>query len=280
MSFDATGVILGVIIVGVLLVTWIGIRGGASASKDFEGWVLNNRMMGSVLVWFLLGAEIYTAFTFLGLAGFAYARGGGVFYNIGTNDVGYALGFFLLPVIWLLGKRFGYVTQADFIAGRYQSKHFGIFIALCTALIMIAYIDLNIEGLGAVLHVVTGDRLNLPISDVVGFAVLSVSVYIGGIRGNAWQAVVKDVLMFIAIGALFFVIPLRFFHGFGPMFAQLAAKIPQRITMPGPTHDLSPLWLGTTVVLTGLGMWMWPQWFSVAFTAKSPRTPHASPHFS
>jgi solute:Na+ symporter, SSS family len=125
MNIDATSAILGVVVVGVLFVTWVGIRGGASASKNFEGWVLNNRLMGSVLVWFLLGAEIYTAFTFLGLAGFPYARGGGVFYNIGTNDVGYAAGFFILPAFWLLGKRFGYVTQADFIAGRYQSPGSG-----------------------------------------------------------------------------------------------------------------------------------------------------------
>ena len=179
---------------------------------------------------------------------------------------------FILPAIWLLGKRFGYVTQADFIAGRYQSPGFGMFVAISTSLIMIAYIDLNIEGLGAVLHVITGGRLNLPVSEVIGFAVLSVAVFAGGIRGNAWQAVVKDVLMFIAIGALFFVVPFRFFGGFGPMFQRLATEIPQRITMPGPTHQLGELWLATTVLLTGIGMWMWPHWFSVAFTARSPRT--------
>jgi solute:Na+ symporter, SSS family len=147
-----------------------------------------------------------------------------------------------------------------------------MFIAISTALIMIAYIDLNIEGLGAVLYVVTGGRLNLPVSAVIVFAVLSVAVFVGGIRGNAWQAVVKDVLMFIAIGAPFFVVPFQFFGGFGPMFQRLATEIPQRITMPGPTHELGELWLATTVLLTGLGMWMWPHWFSVAFTARSPRT--------
>ncbi len=272
MSIDATGVILLVVALGVLLVTWIGIQGGAAASKSFEGWVLNSRLMGPLLVWFLLGTEIYTAFTFLGLAGFAYAKGGGVFYNVGTNDVGYALGFFVLPALWLLGKRFDYVTQADFLADRYQSRSFGIFVAIATALIMIAYIDLNIEGLGAVLNVVTGGRINLPASEMIGFAVLALAVFFGGIRGNALQSVIKDVLMFIAIGTLFFVVPLRFFGGFGPMFHRLATEIPVRITMPGPSHKLGNLWFATTVLLTGLGMWMWPQWFGVAFTAKGPRT--------
>ncbi|MHB8146176.1 MAG: sodium:solute symporter family protein [Vulcanimicrobiaceae bacterium] len=271
MQIGSVSVILGVVIVGVVLVTWVGIQGGAGASKTFEGWALNSRLMGTVLVWFLLGTEIYTAFTFLGLAGFAYARGGGVFYNVGTNNVGYALGFFILPAIWLLGKRFSYVTQSDFIAGRYQSRGLGIFVAICTAIIMIAYIDLNIEGLGAILHITMGGLINLTQSEVIGFAVLAVSVFFGGIRGNAWQSVIKDILMFIAIGALFFVVPLRFFGGFGPMFHRLATEIPQRITMPGP-HKLGEGWFITTALLTGLGMWMWPQWFSVAFTARSPRT--------
>ena len=69
--------------------------------RTLEGWVVNSRSMGPVMTWFLLGTEVYTAFTFLGLAGFAFARGGGVFYNVATNDIGYAVGFFLLPAMWL-----------------------------------------------------------------------------------------------------------------------------------------------------------------------------------
>ncbi|WBO59283.1 hypothetical protein GT370_19960 [Acidocella sp. MX-AZ03] len=140
--------ILGIVGLGVLLVTWVGIRGGRQASTTMEGWLVNDRQMGPWLTWFLLGTEIYTAFTFLGLAGFAYSKGGGVFYNVATNDVGYALGFMLLPAIGLLGRKFGYVTQSDFIAGRYQNEWLGIIVSFCAAIIMIAYIDLNIEGLG------------------------------------------------------------------------------------------------------------------------------------
>src|SRR5208283_1737861 len=143
LTMDPMQIVLGVVL--------LGIQGGTKASRTLEGWVVNNRGMGPVMTWFLLGTEVYTAFTFLGLAGFAYARGGGVFYNVATNDVGYALGFFVLPAVWLLGRRFGFVTQADFISGRYQSRALGIFVAFCTALIMIAYVDLNIEGLGAVI---------------------------------------------------------------------------------------------------------------------------------
>ena len=265
-------IVVAVVLVGVLVITLLGIRLGRGSSKTLEGWVVNSRGMGPLLTWFLLGTEVYTAFTFLGLAGFAYARGGGVFYNVATNDVGYAIGFFLLPAIWLLGRRFGYVTQSDFIEGRYQSRGLAIFTALCTALIMIAYVDLNIEGLGAILSVLLEGRINLTEAEAAGFIILTLAVFFGGIRGNAIQSAAKDILMFVAIAALFLLVPYHFFGGFGAMFDRLAAEVPARITMPGPTGKLGYSWFATTVLLTGFGQWMWPQWFNVAYTGRGPRT--------
>ena len=272
MSLDTGQIVTAVVVAGLLAITLVGIRLGRNASRTLEGWVVNNRSMGPVMTWFLLGTEVYTAFTFLGLAGFAYSRGGGVFYNVATNDVGYALGFFLLPAMWLLGRRFGYVTQADFIEGRYQSRALGVFTAFCTALIMIAYVDLNIEGLGAILSVLLAGRINLVEAEAVGFVILTLSVFFGGIRGNAVQSVAKDVLMFVSIAALFLIVPVHFFGGFGAMFERLATEVPKRITMPGPSGQLGLSWFTTTVLLTGFGQWMWPQWFNVAFTGRGPNT--------
>ena len=269
---DTGQAVTAIVLAGVVLITLAGVRLGRGASRTLEGWVVNNRSMGPVMTWFLLGTEVYTAFTFLGLAGFAYARGGGVFYNVATNDIGYALGFFLLPAMWLLGRRFGYVTQADFIEGRYQSRFLGIFTGLCTALIMIAYVDLNIEGLGSILSVLLEGRINLVEGEAAGFVILTLAVFFGGIRGNAVQSAAKDILMFVSIAALFVLVPYHFFGGFGAMFARLAAEVPQRITMPGPSGQLGMSWFTTTVLLTGFGQWMWPQWFNVAFTGRGPRT--------
>ena len=271
-GLDTMQVVVGVVVLGVILVSLIGIRAGAGSSHTLEGWVVNDRGMGPIMTWFLLGTEVYTAFTFIGLAGFAYARGGGVFYNVATNDVGYALGFFILPAIWLIGRRFGYVTQADFIEGRYGSRALGIFVALCTALIMIGYIDLNIEGLGAILSVLLEGRINLTEAEVIGFVILTLAVFFGGIRGNAIQSAIKDILMFVSIATLFLLVPYHFFGGFGPMFQRLIAEVPQHLTMPGPTKKLGLGWFATTVLLTGFGQWMWPQWFNVAYTGRGPRT--------
>lgn len=258
--------------IAVVAITIGGIVYGARESRSLEGWLVSNRSMGVILVWFLLGTEIYTAFTFQGLAGYAYKNGASVFYNVALNDVAYAIGFLVLPALWLIGKRFKYVTQSDFLAGRYQSKNFGIFIALMTAIIMIAYIDLNIEGLGAIIQVIGHKSVNQTMADLIGFLVLALAVLLGGIKGSAWQSAIKDILMFAAIVALFVVVPLHYFGSFPHMYSEMVSKIPSHLVLPGVSKKQGGLWLITTVALTGIGQWMWPQWFGVAYTAKSPRT--------
>ena len=265
-------VILLLALVAVAIITVGGIVYGSNQSQTLEGWLVNNRLMGPVLVWFLLGTEIYTAFTFEGLAGYAYKNGGSAFYNVALNDVAYAIGFLILPSLWLIGKRFGHVTQSDFLAGRYRSKNLGVFVGLTSAIIMIAYIDLNIEGLGAVIQVIGHNAVNQTGADLIGFLVLALAVLLGGIRGNAWQSMIKDILMFVAIIALFIVVPIHYFGSFGHMYSDMLSKIPTHLKLPGVSKKQGPLWLITTVAVTGMGQWMWPQWFGVAYTAKNPRT--------
>jgi solute:Na+ symporter, SSS family len=266
---------LTILLVGLALtfvILAIGGYAGRTKNDNLEGWLVHHRGMGSILLWFLLGSEIYTAFTFQGLAGYSYSKGAAGFYNVAQNDVAYALAFLVLPCIWVLGKKYGYVTQADFVAHRYGSRALGVFVALTTALIMIAYIDLNIVGLSAIFRVIGGDALSPVTGNVLGFIVLAAAVFIGGIRGNAIQSVVKDLLMFIAVAAVFVVVPLRYFGGFAAMYSSFSTRIPHYFELPAQTaHDLGPSWLISTVIMTGLGQWMWPQWFGTAFTATSPR---------
>lgn len=267
-----TDAILLFVLVSLIAVTCVGIFSGRRTTDSLSGWMVNDRSMGPVLTWFLLGTEIYTAFTFLGLAGFTYAKGAGIFYNVGTNDVAYAFGFFILPLIGMVGRRFGHVTQSDFVAERYQSSALGVTVAATTAVILVAYVCLNIVGLGAIITVLTNGRINVASADIIGFAVLSLAVFFGGIRGNAWQSMIKDMLMFVSIAALFFVVPFHFFGGFHDMFHRMMNSIPNDLKMPGPTGKLSLTWFATTILLTGFGQWMWPQWFNVAYTARGEQT--------
>jgi SSS family solute:Na+ symporter len=56
------------------------------------------------------------------------------------------------------------------------------------------------------------------------------------------------------------------------MFAILAHTRPAHLTMPGATTNLGHAWYISTVLLTSLGLYMWPHGFAAAFTAKSADT--------
>ena len=53
------------------------------------------------------------------------------------------------------------------------------------------------------------------------------------------------------------------------MFAALVHAKPDHLIMPGATKNLGHAWYVSTVLLTSLGFYMWPQAFGSSFTAKS-----------
>jgi len=67
-------------------------------------------------------------------------------------------------------------------------------------------------------------------------------------------------------------IPRIYFGGIGPMFAALARAHPAHLVMPGATTTLNHGWYISTVLLTAMGVNMWPQAFGASFTAKNAET--------
>jgi SSS family solute:Na+ symporter len=53
------------------------------------------------------------------------------------------------------------------------------------------------------------------------------------------------------------------------MFAAIAQAKPQHLVMPGATKNLGHAWYITSVFMTSLGFFMWPQNFAASFTARS-----------
>ena len=52
------------------------------------------RSFGTVFLWILLAGEIYTSFTVLGAAGWAYGKGAPAFYILAYGAVAYLIGYF------------------------------------------------------------------------------------------------------------------------------------------------------------------------------------------
>ena len=91
-------------VVGTILFALMSVR---RLKMDPQEFIVGSRSFGALLLWILLAGEIYTSFTFLGAAGWAYNKGAATFYILAYGTVAYCIGFFLLPPIWRIGKERG-----------------------------------------------------------------------------------------------------------------------------------------------------------------------------
>jgi len=217
-------VALSVFVFFFLAVTVIGFVAARWRRGDLnkiEEWGLAGRRFGTVITWFLLGGDLYTAYTFVAVPGLVFAVGAQGFYAVPYTILVYPLIFILMPIFWSVCKKHGYVTPADFVEGRYGSKTLALLVAITGILATMPYIALQMFGIAVS---VAQMGINPEIALVVAFLVLAAYTYFSGLRAPALIAIVKDTMIFIVLIATLVFIPLAL-GGFGPIFhaAQMKA---------------------------------------------------------
>ena len=269
---SAAAVCLAIIFAIIAAGAGIGFLAGIRRRMDLEQWTVAGRGFGALLVFLLMAGEVYTTFAFLGLSGWTYSRGGPTLYALAYLTLAYVVSFFILPPVWELGRSHGLQTQSDFFRVRYGSRYLTAFVCLVGIAAFVPYVQLQITGIGIIVSVASFDTIGRTTAMTVAVVLLVGFVFAGGVRAVAWVSVLKDALMLTAAVAIGIGVPLACFGGIGPMFAALAAARPTHLTMPGATTNLGHAWYVSTVLLTSLGFYMWPNAFAAAFTARNADT--------
>lgn len=83
---------------------------------------LGGRSFGTWVTWFLLGGDLYTAYTFVAVPAAIYAAGAAGFFAVPYTIITYPLVFTFLPRLWSVAHKHGYVTSSDFVRGRFGSR--------------------------------------------------------------------------------------------------------------------------------------------------------------
>lgn len=172
---------------------------------NLDEWGLGGRSFGTFVAWFLIGGDIYTAYTFIAVPATLYAGSVTGFFAVPYTIILYPIIFIFLPRLWSVSHRRRYVTPADFVQGRFDSRALSLAIAFTGILATLPYIALQLVGIQAVLDVMGlggGDdagwfRKDLPL--FVAFAVLAAYTYASGLRAPALIAFVKDTLIYLVI---------------------------------------------------------------------------------
>jgi len=214
------------LIVFVFLFTFITIIGffaGRWRRGDLDllhEWGLGGRRFGTVVTWFLIGGDLYTAYTFIAVPALLYGAGALGFFAVPYTVMIYPLLYLIFPQAVAVCHKHGYVTAADFVRGRYGNRWLALAVALTGIVATMPYIALQLVGMQVVIGAMgietSGFFGDLPL--IIAFVILAAFTYSSGLRAPAMIAVVKDTLIYITVFAAIIAVPVHL-GGFGPMFA-------------------------------------------------------------
>jgi len=264
-----------IIAVYLLLTLTIGLMAGRRSSDSVAGYVAADRSFGLLVMYFVTGASVFSAFAFLGGPGWAYSRGAAAFYILAYGALGMAPFYWLGPRAASLGRKHGYVTQAQLVTGRFPSKHLSSLIALVSIVAFVPYITLQMRGAGIVIEAVTDGHVPLWLGAAVAYGIVIVYVLSAGAMAVGWTNTFQGIFMVVIAWALGLYLPFRLYGGVRPMFERIAVERPDLLTLPGLTGTGEPWSWGaysTFIIVSIVGLMMWPHLFMKAFTAKDDDT--------
>ena len=185
-----------------------------------DEWGLGGRSFGGWITWFLIGGDLYTAYTFVAVPALMFGAGAAGFFAVPYTVIIYPLFFLILIRLWSVSHRHGFVTPADFVRTRFDSPTLALLVAITGIVATMPYIALQLVGIESVLKTmgVTGDSIiarHLPI--IIAFAILAAYTYQSGLRAPALIAFVKDTLIYIVIIVAIIYLPYKL-GGWGDIF--------------------------------------------------------------
>jgi SSS family solute:Na+ symporter len=232
---SSSAIILAVAVLGVTALGFLAARWGGANLTGLEEWALGGRRFGTIVSWFLLGGDLYTAYTFIAVPALVYGVGALGFFAVPYATIAYPIALVILVRFWSVARRRGYITTADFVRDRYGDRTLEIAVALTGVVAAFPYIALQLVGMRAVFSrfQVLGAAGALP-ALTAAFVLLAAYTYTSGLRAPALIAFVKDTLIYVTVIAAVIVIPTRL-GGWAHVFAQSQLALSSR---PHPSSIL------------------------------------------
>lgn len=266
--------ITAVVLLYLVATLTIGLFAGRRATKSVAGYVAADRGFGLLAMYFITGASVFSAFAFLGGPGWAYSRGAASFYILSYGVLGIAPWYFLGPKTALLGRRHGYVTQAQMVVGRFPSRSLSLLFAVASVAAFVPYVMLQMSGAGIVFSAVTDGQIPFWLGALLAYSVVVVYVLVSGVSAVGWTNIFQGMFMLVIAWTLGLYIPIRLYGGVGEMFTQIETARPDLLVAPGLTAGGEPWSWGaysSAILASAIGLFMWPHLFMKAFAAKSDR---------
>jgi len=195
---------LGVFLFFFLLVTVLGFVAAKWRRGDLnriEEWGLAGRRFGTLVTWFIVGGDFYTAYTVIAVPALVFGVGAMGLFALPYTIIVYPIVYLTMPRLWAVAKQHGFVTPADFVRGRYGSPGLALAVTFTGILATMPYIALQLVGIQVVIKALgvigAGWMNDLPL--IIAFVILALYTYTSGLRAPALIAVVKDSMIYLMV---------------------------------------------------------------------------------
>jgi SSS family solute:Na+ symporter len=232
-------------------------------------WGLGGRRFGTLITWFLIGGDLYTAYTFIAVPALAFGAGAIAFFAVPYTIMIYPILFLVFPRLWYVCHKRNYITAADFVRGRFGNRWLALAIAITGIVATLPYIALQLVGLQVVIGGMgvsgTGYAGDVPL--IIAFIILAAFTYTSGLRAPASIAIVKDLLIYLTAFAVVIVVPIQM-GGFGNIFAKIPpAKL--LLAVPGATTTGAYGVYATLALGSALALFLYPHSITGILAASS-----------
>jgi SSS family solute:Na+ symporter len=263
---------LTIFVILFLFVSGLGFAAARWRRGDLDQlheWGLGGRRFGTLITWFLVGGDLYTAYTFVAVPALAFGTGALAFFAVPYTIVIYPILFLVFPRLWHVCHKRGYITAGDFVKGRFGNRWLALAITITGIVATMPYIALQLVGIQVVVGALgisgTGFMGELPL--LIAFVVLAAFTYSSGLRAPASIAIVKDLLIYITAFTAVIVIPMQL-GGFGKIFAAIPpAKL--ILATPGPNSTGAYSAYATLALGSALALFLYPHSLTGILSASS-----------
>ncbi|GAC1301324.1 MAG: sodium:solute symporter [Steroidobacteraceae bacterium] len=253
-------------------ISWLGFAAARWRRGDLDQlheWGLGGRRFGTVITWFLVGGDIYTAYTFIAVPALAFGAGAVAFFAVPYTIIIYPLLFLVFRRLWHVCHKHGYITAGDFVRGRFGNRWLALAISVTGIAATMPYIALQLVGIQVILGAlgISGSGLAADLPLLLAFLVLAGFTYSSGLRAPASIAVVKDILIYATALAAVIVIPAQL-GGFAKIFAAVPAHR-LLLAAPGPHSTGAYSGYATLALGSALALFLYPHSLTGILSASS-----------
>jgi len=262
---------LATLVVYLIVVLYIGYRSWRISEDTIEDYAVARSTFGVLVLTLTFAASYHSAYAFTGIVGFAYNTGIGFWVN-GLWLVPPALLFWLWGRrLWILGRKNGYLSLAEYLGEFYQSPTVAVLVAAVHFIFIAPYVGIQLTGAGYIFDTITEGRIPFEAGAVAMLLVVIAYTWLGGIRGVAWTDTFQGILMFIGILVGSYLVLRNVGGSVSAVFVEAAQKYPEYFSLPGPKGIAKPwFWVSLWTVMC-LGMTCSPHIIIRMFTARSLR---------